>query len=153
MRRIWLQQMIRKSRQMIKQKYRDIPYSRRVYNLINKAKVFVVSSSCLMITYWLLYFTLFHIRKYFKLPFSSFLSILVLLQSIWSILIPLVHLGPFRFTMVHFSLLWLCFGRRGLCKQRSYFIGNYVIFLASCQWVFLSNYIVLMLLKSCIFFF
>ena len=139
MRRIWLQQMIRKSRQMIKQKYRDIIYSRRVYNLINKAKVFVVSSSCLMITYWLLYFTLFHIRKYFKLPFSSFLSIwsiLVLLQSIWSILIPLVHLSLFRFTMVHFSLLWLCFGRRGLCKQRSYFIGNYVIFLASCQWVF-----------------
>ena len=134
--------MIKKSRQMIKQKYRDKPYNRRVYNLTNKAKAFVVSSSCLTITYQLLYITLFQIRKYFKLPFNSFLSIWttqvhsVLLQSIWPILIPSVHLGPFRFTMVHFSLLWLCFGRRDLCRQRSCFIGNFVIFLASCQQVF-----------------
>ena len=75
MRQIWLEKMIRKSRQIIKQKYQDIPYNRRVYNLTNKAKAFVVSSCCLTTTYWLLYITLFHVRKYFKLPFSSFLSI------------------------------------------------------------------------------
>ena len=104
MRRIWLEKMIRKSRQIIKQKYQDIPYNRRVYNLTNKAKAFVVSSCCLTTTYWLLYITLFHVRKYFKLPFSSFLKILQ--TPIQFILVHLDHLGPFGLTsvyLVHFD--------------------------------------------------
>ena len=58
--------MMRKTDRLLRRKYRDIPHSGVVNDPTNKAKVYVVSSSFLLVTD-LLHFTLFHVMKYFRL--------------------------------------------------------------------------------------
>ena len=61
-----MDKMMRKTDRLLRRKYRDIPHNGVINDPTNKAKVYVVSSSFLLVTGFL-YFPLFHVMKYFKL--------------------------------------------------------------------------------------